>query len=353
MAVISGTATDAVDLYNKLYDFLTAHPDLVAAGQAWERVTSVGLAPPLVADTDTAEDGIKGAVMLKGPGLAGQDEVLVSLYLYDNTALNRQMLYMHGHSGVNPNVARYDGHINTSGRKGVVLWNQNMAYWFVASGRRFYGGIKLGTVYEPFYSGFYLPYVLPEFDSTNPYPLAIGGTTTSSTSSVGQETTGDIHAAFFDPYSNQLTALNPAGSWDEYDNGSSSEAYNTSAGGARVFPYNVAARARRLTVHDSSQMKTPPGYDGGFSWENFNQLQPFYVRTQTPLLGGGYLLSPLTLHSGKAAVPGVFGVLDGVFHVSGVNNVSENIVQVDGIDHLVIQNVYRTANNSYAALRLE
>lgn len=353
MAVVSGTATDAVDLYNKLYGFLTAHPDLVASGQAWERVTSVGLAPPLVADTDTAEDGIKGAVMLKGPGLAGQDEVLVSLYLYDNTALNRQMLYMHGHSGVNPNVARYDGHINTSGRKAVVLRNQTMAYWFVASGRRFYGGIKLGTVYESFYNGFYLPYALPQFDATNPYPLAVGGTTTSSTANVGQETTGSIHTAFFDPYSNQLAALNPAGSWDDYDNGDSSEAYTTSAGGARIFPYNVAARPRGLTVHYPSELKAPPGYSQRFSYENYDQLETFYVRSQTPLLGGGYLLTPLTLHSGKSAVPGVFGILDGVFHVSGVDNGSENIIQVGGVDYLVIQNVYRTATNSFAALRLE
>ncbi|WP_336175031.1 hypothetical protein [Alloalcanivorax xenomutans] len=349
MAVVNGTATDAVDLYNKLYDFLTAHPDLVAAGQAWERVTSVGLAPPLVADTDTAEDGIKGAVMLKGPGMAGQDEIFVSLYLYDNTAINRQMIYLHGHNGVFPESPRYDGHINTSPRKGFVVWNQPMAYWLVASGRRFYGRVKLGTVYQPFYGGLYLPYALPQ---TNPYPLAIGGTTALSTSDVGQETTGNIHCAFFDPYSIQLAALNPAGSWDDYDNGTSADDYDRSSGGARLFPYNCVARPRTLDVQ-YGDLLPPPSYRSNYSYAKFDQLQSFFIRNQTPLLGGGYLLTPITLHSGKPGVPGTFGILDGVFHVSGVDNVSDNIVQVNGVDHLVVQNVYRTSTNSYAALRLE
>ena len=74
MAVEIGTATDHVDLFNKLYTFLTANADLVGAGQQWERITSVGQVPPFTASQGTSgagdEGDTTGAVMLKGPGLA-------------------------------------------------------------------------------------------------------------------------------------------------------------------------------------------------------------------------------------------------------------------------------------------
>ena len=45
--------------------------------------------------------------------------------------------------------------------------------------------------------------------------------------------------------------------------------------------------------------------------------------------------------------------MDGIHHVSGRGNVSENIIQANGIDHLVVQNVYRSTNASYFTMALE
>jgi hypothetical protein len=44
--------------------------------------------------------------------------------------------------------------------------------------------------------------------------------------------------------------------------------------------------------------------------------------------------------------------LEGVYHVSGFNNAAENLITGGGVDHLVVQNVYRTSVRDYWALRL-
>ena len=344
MAVENGNATDHVDLFNKLYTFLTSNADLVNAGQQWARVTSVGLAPPLTANSDAlGDDGISGAVMLKGPGLAGADEIYVSMYLYDNTALDRQMLYLMGHNGVLADNDTYQNHINSSPRKAFPVWRQAMEYWFIASGRRFMGVVKLGTVYEVFYCGFYLPYALPD---GNPYPLMIGGTTAGSTSNVGQETTGDDHRAFVDPWERSpgsLTFLTYAGNWvnARHDNSTNNVEH-------AVHPFFAAAEPRELESNTDSI--TPPSDD----WMD---TRSSYLASQRPLLGGGYLLTPLTLHGTQyhtpVADPGVHGIMDGLHHVTGSGNLAENIIQVGGVDHLVLHNVYRTTSASYFTMALE
>lgn len=343
MAVESGTATDHVDLYNKLYNFLTSNTDLVNAGQAWERVTTVGQTPPFTA-SQSYSDKVTGAVMLKGPGLAGSDEIFVSMHLIEDTGSNRQMIHLMGHKGVLSSHNEFDGHVGSSGRKGFVAWAQNMGYWFVANGRRFYGIVKLGTVYEVFYGGFYLPYASPD---GNPYPLMIGGTTRDAVTQVGQETSNNTHGAFTDPYrpSYPLAVLTPAGTWVDFHNGDEYDAPDAFAtSGYKTFPFAAPAALRNVETGTSV---TPPS---SASWK---ELRRDFLDPQKPLLGGGYLLNPITLLGNGTPVEGAYGLLDGVFHVTGYDNVAENTVTVGGTPHLVVHNVFRTANNCYTAYRLE
>lgn len=364
MAVEIGTATDHVDLYNKLYTFLTSNADLVAANQQWERVTTVGNAPPFVANDPSSDDGVTGAVMLKGPGLAQQDEIFVSLYLYDNTDLDVQMVYLMGHKGVLAGNSTYRDHVGSSNRKGFLCWSQPMEYWFVASGRRFMGVVKCGTVYESFYCGFYLPYTTPQ---SNPYPLMIGGTTGYTTGDVNLSDVRARHRAFPDPgdagssnswaYStnSSLAMLTPGGDW-VYPSNAGNNQSGPEGGGAysrdaiTTYPYNAPVEPRGLDVGTGMN---PPGSSSG-TWDI---LLDTYLSSETQLLGGGYLLTPVSVVSSAYENPGVtpvgfWGIMDGVFHVAGVGNAAENIVQQGGVDHLVVQNVYRTANYSFFAMAL-
>ena len=66
MAVEIGTASSAADLYDKLISFLTTNADLVTAGQEW----AIAWDSPAAYENQTD-------IVLRGPGLSGQDQVYV------------------------------------------------------------------------------------------------------------------------------------------------------------------------------------------------------------------------------------------------------------------------------------
>ena len=59
---------------------------------------------------------------------------------------------------------------------------------------------------------------------------------------------------------------------------------------------------------------------------------------------GSYPLLPFVLAG--------LGEMDGCFAVPGYANAAENIVTVGGVNHLVVQDVFRTGYSDYWALRL-
>ena len=65
--------------------------------------------------------------------------------------------------------------------------------------------------------------------------------------------------------------------------------------------------------------------------------------------GNVYPLTAIVLYDGTA----LYGEIDGLYHVSGFSNASENIVTIDGVNHLVLQDVATTGIGNYLALRLE
>jgi hypothetical protein len=64
--------------------------------------------------------------------------------------------------------------------------------------------------------------------------------------------------------------------------------------------------------------------------------------------GDAYSLLPVVLHDSA----NVYGQLDGVYHITGFNNVVENTLTIDGKDYVVMQGVYRTGFSDYYALEL-
>gem|GEM_PF-7025377 len=286
--------------------------------------------------------------MLKGPGLAAQDEIYVSLWLQESQTLLRAMLHIQGHNGVLPDNVTYEGHINSSGVKQLPLGLSTVGYWFVASGRRFYIGLKTGMTYGLGGGGLYIPYASP---AGHPYPAFVGGTTTAGISSVGLETTGTNHAFFTDPAAGQLAAQGPTGTWLNFDNGNADDDYETGTGGARTFPYNISAQPRHIT--SGGGLATPPGWGGGLGSRSWGMLTEVFVRAQVPLLGGSYLLTPITLNSMASNAPGVYGILDGIFFIPGVGVSAEDTVTIGGDTYLILPNVYRTANQNFIALKLE
>ena len=80
-------------------------------------------------------------------------------------------------------------------------------------------------------------------------------------------------------------------------------------------------------------------------WKNVSYPWPgSWGQSARPCPDGSYPLLPLVLAG--------LGEMDGCHAVPGFGNAAENLVRVGGIDHLVVQDVFRTGYGDYWALRL-
>lgn len=66
--------------------------------------------------------------------------------------------------------------------------------------------------------------------------------------------------------------------------------------------------------------------------------------------GGNYHLTPVVMHDNT---PNVYGYLDGIYHITGFNNVVENTLTINGVNYVVIQDVSRTSFGDYFAMELD
>lgn len=327
MAYETGTATSSTDLWNKLLAFLTTNVDLVADGEEWESVW-------------THPDGATSGTVLRGPGSGGTDSVYVSMSLTTTTGTDDHRIQFRGMSQVNPSAIAVTEHINVS--PGVRIWLDAgaMKYWFVASGRRFMIVVNMSTVYEVAYCGLFLPYALP---NEYPYPLFIGASSSASTEVTSWRSTVDAHAAFpFSPYSgsglNRASGyvLAPTGAW------LNAPSQNVSAAQACLGPY----RYQEYDVDGGNRFMLStngtgvvPGYESIRSRQMMSYDSIFFVE-------------PITIIQTNNAMQ-MMGVLDNFFVCPGVGNAAENTIEIDGVDHLVVQNIFRSTTSTYMAIRLE
>jgi hypothetical protein len=337
MAYQHGTATSTIDLWNKLIAFLTTDAALVATGEEWDVVW-------------TAAGGQAAGVVLKGPGASGNDQILVGLNRVDAQAADAQQIQIRGMTAILSSAPDIDSHVNDSGVVGALLDSGAMEYWFVASGRRFVMIAKISTVYEAIYGGLFLPYANP---ISYPYPLMIGGSYSANFVNAARpanwRSQSYLHAHFTYPAWNVEFGQYP-------DNQRSSCHY-----------LDVAGAWHPVTIDANSYAQMAPyifdpagDVDDGTSWPyNFNTAGangdvPYFSDQMGRLeenVGGGFALNQFTITTSQPVIETV-GVIDGCYHVPGQNNAVENIVQIDGVDYLVMQNVFRTDVRQYWALRL-
>lgn len=312
MAVEIGTASDWLDLMTRLRDFLKTDTTLVADGENWTQ-----LAGPTGALSSTDE------IVLKAPGLAGADEILLGISQSTSVPGDYYNLVLQGLVSHNP-AEPIGNQANRSGARVLTLWQSATPYWFVANGRRVIVVAKVSTVYVCAYAGFILPYCEP---TSWPYPLFVGGVGNNLTRRWSASNEWQ-HSSFFSSGEFGSAICLPDTSWKGVvnQNGSGASGGGRPTDSALVYPWR---------------------------WEDlgFNDLFGNNVSIRDNI-DGSYALEPAELMV-QQPFPGVLGVLQGVYKISGFAQSSENIVTVGGVDHLVVQNVYRTGINDYAAIALE
>lgn len=281
MAYEIDTATDYIDLLDRVRT--------LALAQGWTALRWTGT-----------------ELIMRGPGLSGQDEIYIGIRTYADVAGDRYGWELRGYGGFDPAQA-YEHQPGASPACYMPLWNAAIPYWLVANGQRIVLAARVSTVYEACYLGLIDRYMTP---SQYPYPLYIAG---ASPSQDRWSSTSADHRHFGDPGPASYL-MQVDGTWRQYRN-----AYNFSGSERRDYARNI--------------------------WPQVPAIRE--------LLDGGYLLVPLTLIERNDPIYGIYGELDGCYWVSGYGQASENLIQIGGVDHIVVQNVYRAAPEYYTAIRLE
>jgi hypothetical protein len=249
--------------------------------------------------------------VFRGKGLSNQDNIYTIIRTssdYQGDAYNARIFYSIGKSDIAP-TDQWPGLSPSS--PWMTLWNQSMKYWFIANGRRFIVIAKVSTLYANMYGGFYLPYGLP---TEIPYPIAVGAN--SRYNGRWSANALDTHS-FWNPASNNN------------DSGNTSLVLRRTSG-------NYCTFASWGNYSNNYAGKTYPYYSN-----------PGYRSSSD----NNYGLIPIALlDSGEGN--NVWGELDDVYHVSGFQNASENIITISGQDYLVVQGSTYTGINDYAAIAL-
>lgn len=311
MAMVSGTATDYLDLLDQVRSYITSSGFL--ATQAWtvKRWQNSG-----------SDSGAENELILLGSGLSGGDEIYVGVsgyYSVGGDYYNWRLNAFTGFDAGRDFDSQLGAILSTYGGGPVVpMWNSSMTYWLVANGRRIILVTKVSGRYEAMYLGFILPYATP---TQFPYPVLVGGSLAVYTANRWSEDS-NLHRHFVDPITGALTGYSPArlrkpdGTWGRIIN------YQDTNVPLKTWPYNAAA-----------------------------SYSPLRVATT---LSGDYTLFPILIYEGATggSTYNVYGELDGCYWVTGWNNAAENVITISGDNYLVVQNVYRTGLSDYWALKL-
>ncbi|MGA7439510.1 MAG: hypothetical protein WBW32_15430 [Luteibacter sp.] len=238
-------------------------------------------------------DGTNRELIMVGPGLSGDQQIFVGFRTYHDVSADYYNLTAAGFTGyvaANAFTAQ-PGYFET----GTPAHNQRIDYWLVVNGQRINFGLKVGTpVYEHGGAGFFLAYATP---GQYPYPMFVAGMLNGLAATRFSDTAHSM------PYKGSRVNLRIRfvdGSWLQ----------------PQVDPWNNAGLAGA-----TSQMRDTNGY---------------------------YPPLPAILMDAT----NLYGELEGIYQISGFNNVVENTMVIDGKTFVVLQDVSRTGFTDYCALEL-
>ena len=236
-------------------------------------------------------------LILMGEGLTGSEQIYVGYRSYQSSTsdyYNIQCATMTGYVAGNTFATQPGISISS-----ICAHNQTIDYWLVWNAQRIMFALKVGTpVYEFAYNGKFTQYARP---SQYPYPVASIGTLDGSPYTRFSDTASahTIGAMTGPTLRNQMRIRRHDGAWLQ----------------VRTYPYSITDIA--------SQSRDTEGF---------------------------YPLMPIELLEAGVAT---YGCLDGVFYVSGFNNIVENTITIGGVVYVVIQDVSRTGFNNYMAIEME
>lgn len=238
----------------------------------------------------TLDHGVDALLLAQGPGATpGVDEPHIGVQLYSNPTSDIFNWRVLAFDGFNP-AASFVGQPGSSPALGLPLRNDTITYHFVGNGRRVIVLATFSGVWEMAYLGLHLRRRTP---GQYPYPLVAGAPLTSDALTRFSDLT---HSSFWKGDRANLRMKSLTNTWAQPE----------------CWPWNNTGVTRR---------------DGG----------------------GGYPLCPIVLNDSA----GIYGELEGLYHVSGFANAAGNTATLAGEDYLVVPDVYRDGLTDFVALKTE
>lgn len=315
----TGTASNYIDLYNIIRDFLTSDADLVAANEEWDQL--LGPIGTLVAGD---------RILLRGPGLAGNDTVYCSMTSSFNAASDFYNLLLWGaagyDSGADPLAQPLQSNAHYMG-----LWNQSMTYWLSANGRHWKCLVTVSTVQSFCYAGLGLN--VGAIPSQYPYPYIIHGSMRGNLrfSDSDARSSNIMHPGY-----GTTELFFPDNNWRLVTNTVNGNNTSLNWTGATYPCYVWPTLGDDLTP----AMDSPAENDISASMDaNFD---------------GSYIARELVIMSGATGpYKAPMCYLDGVYKIPGRGGISaEDTLNVNGVPCIVGQNQGRTGVNDYLAMEI-
>lgn len=302
MAYTTGECTGHLELLETVRDYVVS--------QGW---TQIGGETGAIVDGDF--------VSLRGPGLGGTDQILVSLNVGSNVPAAHYMLGVRGHTAYNTSNPTPTPPGSNSPWTYLPLTSDSIRYWIVASGRRFIVVAKTNNRFDVMYAGFILPEHLP---SDWQYPLFVGA---SSTAYRANADDGSQHQNFWRAPANGYL-FTPEQQWRALENVSSSG-----------------------NVNNGSEYSPGSGRLQAVDWiTNVGQRELTRTLDNEPWLCRGRLAQ---YRSTALEASNFLGHFDGVHFTPAAGAAIESLISSGGVDHLVVPNVYRITTGQVAAIALE
>lgn len=232
-------------------------------------------------------------LILKGAGYTGEEEIFVGFRTYQNADADYYNLL----AGVFTGYVHGNSFDTQPGARvsGVPAHNNRIDYWLTLNPQRIALAMKVGTpVYMACYVGKFLPYGRP---SQYPYPVVCSGMLDGSAAARFSDGTVQMGYRGNSP----RLGMRSNDSWRN----------------SHCYPWGNDVLAGATQLRDSDGVYTPLAIE---------------------------------LHDN---VENVWGALDGVYYISGFGNAVENTFELDGAQHVVLQDSGRNGFTDYYALRMD
>lgn len=270
--------------------------------------SAAGIAYDILRYTTVGGEASGHELIMRAHGLTGTEEIYLGLRTYHSVSGDYYNLL----GGVFTGYVAENTFDTQPGAAlvGMPAHNINIGYWLTMNGQRIALTAKVEVyIFEHLYLGKFFPYARP---SQYPYPVIAGGMLAGAAATRFSETTHD----FYLRGGNARGKLRTPGGWINM----------------YCWPWQAGTAGNYICGASTSALSLQARYTGSGTAD------------------ANYPLLPIQLNDNSASL---YGTLDGIYHVSGFDNVAENTITIGADTYVMTRSVARTGHTDYYALKLD